>query len=59
MHWEKLYRSNYDGKENIFNYAKISIFFRIYLHWSINTDENLLNNHIDDEKDCVISIIST
>lgn len=62
MHREKLYRpiiTIYNMIENIFNHAKISTFFRIYLQQSINTEENLLNNHIDDEKDCVISIIST
>lgn len=64
MHREKLYRPiitiyNMIEKKIYLIMQKFQHFFRIYLQQSINIEENLLNNHIDDEKDCVISIIST
>lgn len=60
MHLEKLYRSIITIEKKIYLIMqKLKYFFRIYLQRSINIKENLLNNHIDDEKDCVIPIIST
>lgn len=60
MHLEKLYRSIITIEKKIYLIMqKFKYFFRIYLQRSINIKENLLNNHIDDEKDCVIPIIST